>query len=346
MIATSTDRKMLSSGTPAAEGKHRRFRFLLRLVLCCVLLAAIARTADLEEVVATLATVRLDWLLVACSLVLINRILMAYKWTLLLGCRGIRLSLPTAVRVYYVGFTIGVFTPGGLGGDAYRLYAVSRQGSASIVAASIVIERVIGLAVVGLAAVATLPVSATYVHRNSGTALYAIIAVALLSVLAFLASLFPPLVRRLTGWVPRVSATRLGARMNRFYDAYAAYRNHPRTLAAFAGLTGIELLTLIILNFAATRALGLDVSFIYYLSVMPLLHILVRLPISFQGLGVQEGLFAYFLVIAGFSASQGLSVSILHRAFEIFGVILPGTILLLLGSGRRAVEPSVLKRER
>lgn len=54
------------------------------------------------------------------------------------------------------------------------------------------------------------------------------------------------------------------------------------------------------------------------------------IPISFQGIGVLEGLFAYFLSAGGFSATDGLAIAFLLRLAEVVLGFLPATIMLWL----------------
>ena len=62
---------------------------------------------------------------------------------------------------------------------------------------------------------------------------------------------------------------------------------------------------------------------------MPLPHLLMRLPVHFNGIGLQEGLFAYFLQRVGYGPAEGLAVSVLLRAVELFAILLPGLGMIL-----------------
>ena len=159
------------------------------------------------------------------------------------------------------------------------------------------------------------------------------------SLILVLCSLSPALVEGIVRRVPRVHGWPLVRKVLEYYRAYSEFRNRPVVLLVFVGLTFLELLFLILVNFLIARSLGVDVSFVYFLAVMPLLHILVRLPISYQAIGVQEGLFVFFLTAVGFSASDGLSVSLLHRAVEILVGVVPSVILLARPSTRRGEQP-------
>lgn len=78
----------------------------------------------------------------------------AMTWAIL--CRqlgGLRLSWPTALRVYYAAQALGGITPANLGGDAYRVVAVrtARMGWGAAVAPVLVQRATSYLALAGLA---------------------------------------------------------------------------------------------------------------------------------------------------------------------------------------------------
>jgi uncharacterized protein (TIRG00374 family) len=301
---------------------------LLRLAIGVILVGAIGWTIDPRAIAASLAS--LDPLLfaVVCVLSLLDRALMASKWNLLLRARDIALSMRQAISLYFVGHLIGAFTPGAIGTDAYRVTALAPLRKTPIVVSTILLERLIGLAVIGLFALAALPVSARYLGASSTSIVLVIVAGATLAITTLVASLCPRLLAGVTPWVSRGPVRAVAEKLHGFSHAYTENRRHPGTLLAFTMLTALEVVLLVFINFAAARALGVPVSFGYLLAVMPLVHILVRLPISFQAIGVQEGLFAYFLVAAGFSAADGVSVALLLRVAELLSAFVPGAILL------------------
>jgi uncharacterized protein (TIRG00374 family) len=334
----------VASTLPPEEGKpHRGAGFALRLVICVSLLGLVFWATDLADVGRTLASANLAILVLTCAIVVIDRGLMAYKWNLLLRSRGVRISHGEAFRLYLSGHVLATVTPGAIGADAYRVTVLAKPGRTAVVISTVLIERVIGLAVLGAVAALTVPFSARYLGPQSGSITWWTIGLAVITVGGLGLSLYPPAVDFFARRVPFVSRSRLYRKLRDFYDVYADYRNRKSLLAAFAILTVVELLLLIVVNFLAARALGIEVSFVYFLSVMPLLHLLVRLPVSFHGIGVQEGLFAYFLAAVGFTAAEGLSVSLVLRGLEILCLILPGAAILWLAPVRygRAADSSV-----
>ena len=73
---------------------------------------------------------------------------------------------------------------------------------------------------------------------------------------------------------------------------------------------------------------------------MPVVYVLVRLPITPQAIGIQEGAFVVILANAGLPAELGLTVSLVQRIIEWATSILPGALFFCLGFLRPRVAPT------
>ncbi len=153
------------------------------------------------------------------------------------------------------------------------------------------------------------------------------------------------LMRVIGRWVPGLRTSGVGKRLRGFVTTLLQYRQYPGTLLVFGFATLLEVLAYFIINYLAARALGLQVSLVFFLFSMPLVHLILRIPISIQGIGVQEGCFVYALMQHGFTVTEGLSVSVVQRALEWVVAIVPGGLLWWLTSGpsHQAVSSGLIK---
>jgi len=319
--------------TGANDPRPHRLSLLLRVFIGLVLLAWVIRPLDLQDVVRRIAALSPLPTLALCAALVLRRVLMAYKWALLLRARQIPISTWQAIRLYHIGYLVGTFIPVGIGNVVYRIAALSGYKKNQIVISSILIERIIGTAVIGAMAAMGLPVSIRYLPQ-SGWLAWGIALGAALTILVVALSLNAAAVSALGRQLSFISPTRLRRRLKEFYEAYAEYRHHRSTLIAFTLLTVAEAVTLISLTYWAAVALGIKIPFLYLLGTMSILHILLRLPISIDGIGLQEGLFAYLFVLGGLSAADGLSVSLLQRLAGLLAGHLPAAIMLCFGTKR------------
>lgn len=338
LLSTSTD-----TSTTAIPGKDRHLRgwlpFAVRIVIGLSLLVALFWAIDIRAVSRSLTSICAVPVIALCIMALIERVLKAYKWNLLLRARQISISLWQAMRLYYVGNLFGAFTPGRIGTEAYRVTALSSFRKTQVVISTIILERFIGLAVTCIFAAIGLPVSAKYLGTNSLLVVWIILAVATSAVLGVWISLSPSFIKGVTRQLPYLLRIKFAEKLQEFYHTYAEYRTHRHTLSAFTALTALHLTVLISLIYLAARSFDIGISFGFLVCTMPLILILLLLPVSIDGIGVQEGLFAYLFVIAGFSAADGLSISLLFRLTQLMLVYLPGSIMLWLCPVR--VLPSV-----
>lgn len=288
---------------------------------------------DLSTFFNTLASLSPLHFLLMLATAALGRLLRAWKWNLLLRARDINISTWQALRMSFVSHFAGAWTPGQIGGDAYRLLALRDFRKSDVVLTTLVIERYAGLCAVSFFAIVGLPFTLPYLYRLSPWMVPVLLAMILL-VVAVVPGLFS---RRLLGLllrcVPQIRGGVLEAKMRSFYRTFLEYRHHRSTLIAFSVAALLEVLSYFVLNYLSARALGIPVSLGYFLFAMPIVHLFLRIPISVQALGIQEGCFAYALALHGFEPAQGLAVSIVQRALEWIVSIAPGGLLLWLTTG-------------
>ena len=311
----------------------------MRLALGLGLLALAVGSAELATVGETLLGLN-PWLaLAALALFLGDRALMAYKWDVLLRARSIGIGFLTALRLYLVSGLVGTVTPGGIGGDVYRVVALAGFRPKSAVAATVIVERLLGVVVMGLFTLATLPAAAEYFGLTSPAAAWSIVVLVVASLGAFLLPLRPGAAERLWQRVPLLRLQRIRDKLDLFLAAYREPGAHSAT-ATFLALTVLDMLVMIAVDLVAARALGIDAPWLFFIVTTPAIQFLGRLPITVGGLGVQEGLYVVALVHAGFPPETGVAFALLRRVIPLCIAQLPAALLLWL----RPVPTTLVER--
>jgi uncharacterized membrane protein YbhN (UPF0104 family) len=113
------------------------------------------------------------------------------------------------------------------------------------------------------------------------------------------------------------------------YHLFKEYRNHRGTLIKVFGLSVVEQMAPILGHAILVLALGIDVSMWALVAIIPIIVLAARLPVSFDGIGVQEGLFVGLFALAGVSAAEALLMSISARVIIILSA-LPWAIQYLI----------------
>lgn len=309
------------------HGRRSRAAFLLRLGVSAGLVLLLFLLADWRRVGARLAGADPVFLLLVLVLATSDRLLMAWKWWLLLRGRAADVGPWAAVRAYYLASFAGYFLPMTVGADAVRVGALAAPGRTAGLVASVVLERTVGaLAQAVLAAVSVATLIALGLGARIGPPerwlLGGIVA------LAFCA--FP-----LTFAAARWLAGRLGPRggwrgaLRALAASYASYGDAAPLLAVFFGLTLLEGGFPVAIHYTAGRALGLDPGWTFFIATVPLAYLVARLPVSVGGLGFLEFSFVSLAGLLGLGWSDALALAGLATALYLVA-LLPGAALHLV----------------
>jgi uncharacterized protein (TIRG00374 family) len=265
-------------------------------------------------------------------LLLSDRALMAFKWNLLTQVKGMSISLWQSLRIYLISNFVGIFLPTGVGGDIYRVYYTSaRQGRTQDVVASVVVERFVGIvasaafALLGLLLMALFGVG---LHRS-----FNLIAITsgflIVALLAFWVSSRTLMVEVLQSLLSTNKSSWLLKKCLLCHEAYSEYRQYKGLLLVFFCLSLFEQGFFALANYGGAKAIGMDVKFIYFIGIIPLCQILMRIPISINAIGVQEGLYALLFTQMSVSVTEAVFLALLVRVGHWL-VVLPGAIFYLM----------------
>jgi uncharacterized membrane protein YbhN (UPF0104 family) len=308
------------------RGASRR-GFVLRLAVSVGLLLLLLLFVDWGRLAARLRTADALPMLGIVVLATADRLLMAWKWWLLVQARDVALGLWPAVRAYYVASFAGYFLPMTLGADAVRIGALAGRGRTAALVASVVLERLIGaLAQAVLATLSVATLVALGLGARVGPAERWVLGAAL--GLAFAAFPFTFPVARWVG--KRVGAPGGWRRAVRLLcQQYADYGAATGLLCLFFALTLAEGMLPVSIHYLAGRALGLDPGWSFYIATVPLVFMVARLPVSVGGLGFLELSFVSLAGLLGVGWTDAFAIAGLATALYVVALI-PGAVLYLL----------------
>lgn len=256
---------------------------LLKVALSALLIVVILRFVDLHEVGRTLRSASLPYVALVVGLYIAGQLMSACKWWLLARAGGVHATFLTALRAYYIGMYVNCFGLGMVGGDVARgfLLAGSKEDRATALA-SVVADRVHGLAVLSYIGVFSVLIFGAPMHSD-------VLLTTLLSCSAGITFLWffgPWCVEAL------LPQSKFKTQVERILTAF------PRSLPALGVISAISAaihLLQISLHLLMGLAIGVYLPWRVIYSVIPLVNILSSLPISWNGLGVRETSYKYFL---------------------------------------------------
>ncbi|MFN8534742.1 MAG: lysylphosphatidylglycerol synthase transmembrane domain-containing protein [Dehalococcoidia bacterium] len=313
--------------------------FALRLCVSVALVTWLIYQENPAKIWAEAQRASLAVLLVAFVLYLSAISLNAYKWGVLLRAQGAEVPLGQLIRSTFVGLFFGNFLPSNVGGDAVRAFDLSRyMANGTIAATSVIVDRMTGL-LVFIASAAIFGLVAAFWTGSSALWQVSILSLALFlgGALLFLGLITRSVTRQakyLFDLIPPLNRLRMTGRM--VADAFAAYRRAPGAVAWAAIVSfGIQTLTSVV-NWLVGVSLGLDAPFIYFFVFNPIIAFILLVPISINGIGIQQAVYVFFYAtLAGLmSESQALTMSLLMHAVIITSGLLGG--LVWLQASRRA----------
>lgn len=258
-------------------------------------------------------------------LVLVDRVVMIWRWLLLLRASGTPIGSGEAARIFLVSSFVGSFLPAGVGGDAARAYALGqRTAQRGAAVASVAADRILGVIAIAITgAVGVL----LYARAEDATTLGRIAAWS--AAVVFAGSVAATWADRWLRWLPErlwhVAPVRWSLRIA---DGLAAYRATPATLLAVFLLSLAVQWLRIVQAYGLGLGLGIDVPFSYYLVFMPVGLLLLLLPVSISGFGLPQGAIVWMLRPLGVPDPLSLALTTLIILSGLFGN-LPGAVLYL-----------------
>ena len=317
-------------------------RIIVTLLLCALLLIYVA---DIHLVVQTMARCDPFWVGVALLAFLLDRVIMSYKWGLLLAIRGYGISLVQKLMVYCSAMMWGLALPSTVGADGIRVMLVRSFGvRVDDTLATILVERGIGFIVALLTAVASLIILRTMLPQAPiyDYALAFGVAGLLCAIIILVFSFTSHALNSVLGLIPRrFSESKAVQILERLHEAYVSLASDRRRITAFSILTLVEHVMVIICYALVAKALQVEFDPAFVFAAVPLAILVSRLPISLDGIGVYEGIFVAIMALGGVRPADALAVSLAARALQIV-VWLPWWLMLAARTGvRPPTEPVV-----
>jgi uncharacterized membrane protein YbhN (UPF0104 family) len=258
------------------------------------------------------------------------------RWMVLLVGQGLRLPFRYLAGTFFIGRFFGMFLPGTLGLDGYRLYDSIRQTRRPIECTAVIaVEKLIGfIALFGWLFI-TLPMGITVIRSKGLELHWTVLAVILVVFAAFIAFVLlllfsPSLARTLFRVLPIPFKRRFHDRFDEVLQATTAYSDK-RLLLIKAILLGFGVhLGTILMYVGTARAIateGVTLKDIFFAA--PLMITGTVFGPSIGGEGIRELVFTYLLGNLGTAAKAFL---LAHLGFWIgeFLLSLPGAVAYAL----------------
>ncbi len=258
-------------------------------------------------------------ILLVLVLVFVSRLATFGRWYTLLKEQTPTLTITDTLKLTFAGLFASNVLPTTIGGDVLRLAGAVRLGlSTSLAAASLVVDRLVGMTGMALMLPFSLPVLSAYLRSRN--------------LAAPAAGMVVPLIDRLKNGVRKVLQNL------RFWS------KHPLILLKALGFTLIHQVIIYLIIRILIEGMGETLSFWQIAGIWSLTYFINLLPISINGLGLQEVTITnLFTLLGGLSPATSIALALILRLVWLIGS-LPGAFFIgevLSGKSPAEVEESL-----
>jgi hypothetical protein len=240
----------------------------------------------------------------ALILVMISRFAVAGRWHVLMHSAGTGITPRQSIRLTFAMLFASNFLPTTIGGDVVRLAGAIRLGfDQAISLASLVVDRVVGMTGMAMALPFGIPAYIQY-HTISPTT--TAIAIPWLNPLADKIQHF----------------------LSGLMQALKIWLNKPTSLLGSLGFTWVHMLCTFSTVWILLVGMGEQISFWLVMGLWSATYFVTLLPISINGMGLQELAMTFFYVaLGGISPASGLTLAVLMRLLQMIAS-LPGALFI------------------
>jgi len=286
-----------------------------------------------DEILDFLTTVTVEdinfyFLFLAAFMHLTGLLISAVRWKMLLQLHGVNPTINYLNKSLLIGIFLNNFLPSSIGGDTYRAYdaaTLKNSGWPKSISA-ILVER--GTGVIGLVCFVLLSLFLGFRLTEFNTIFLVVIILFVLVSIFLLLLLNPRLLKPLNFLFKIKFMRKLKDKLKSIVEAFAVFSNK-KVLFVVVFLSFLMQFNVILHYYFAALALKIDISFVSFLFMVPIVLLVAMIPISIGGIGIRENTTVYFLVSFGVLTSKAAIFPLLILFMLLLESIIGGVLFLI-----------------
>jgi uncharacterized membrane protein YbhN (UPF0104 family) len=250
----------------------------LKIIVSVISILFVLKKTDIREVLSVLKTVDWKLLLPATLFFIVSKLVSAYRLNIYF--RNINVIIPEKInlKLYLLGMFYNLFLPGGIGGDGYKVWVLSKNtgSKARYLAAAVLLDRICGMTVI--------------------------------MVIVLLSALFISVFGLFRLFVPfLIFLLLIGYRMSvkKIFPSFGASINITTIYSVVVQV--FQIITILFIAWATGFSGGVN----YLILIFLLSSVVAVLPFTIGGLGAREVVFMYGSNMLSVSVGESLAISIL-----------------------------------
>jgi len=291
----------------------KKVSYFVKIVLSACFLYVLFTKFSTENMLNILGKVKIAPFLLSTVLIGINPLILTKKFMVLFSSFKQFPSFGEMLRINIILRFYSFLVPSSVGVWALRGYKVWHAGMGKAdIAAIILIERLLFLLVLDVFAIFSLSFSGNTAFSTVKNIVLPVAAMVLIALFLILAILKIPRIReKCFGWLSALLA-KIGLRksLERIIDVFSTKFSY-RLLGKCILLGVIWHLLFCLRVYLVFVAVNISLSIMTVMWIASIALFLQILPLSFAGLGIRESVYAFFLIMYGFSGENGVMIGFL-----------------------------------
>lgn len=306
-----------------------KFKLKYLNIIGIILLFSIIYQIGLDNIVKAFYKIDLFYLFIAIGLIVPLTLMRGLKWLLITKYHNVKFSFSNSCIIYLIGQYFSILTPGRIGEIIKALYVKEKTKTLSKPLSIIIVDRFIDMFALLLFSLFGAFYLASYFTDKLFIQLFVFLIIVLISTILFLKKRFlSKLLKPIYLFIipARFKATVLN-HFNELYDELTAFSKKYLNII-FLIVFGLTLWFIgIIQGYMLILSLQLDVNFLYFAAIAPIVVSITLLPITISGIGTREASFIFFLSLVGVPPESSVAYSILEMIVTYLAYGLIGWIL-------------------
>lgn len=288
--------------------KHKYLIKVLKTALGVCLLTLLIFIVKPSKLIATFKNLSFFDIVLLILISFILVFISTLKWYILVKKLGEKLNLLKLYKLYFVGYFINLFLPSFLGGDFVRSITIGKKIGQHKALTATFLERYTGF-------IAMLFLGFIFMFFVDFIPIETKIAITVLFLGSIIITLLSLSKRLLSKFSFLPYSDKFLPHIQKIQDSLLIFKNDKKLIVQTFFLSFLFHTITVVNTMVAGYAIGWDNPSAFGLFiVLPLIFLISCIPLSPNGLGIQEGAFSYFLIKVGATPEQALAVALILRA--------------------------------
>jgi uncharacterized membrane protein YbhN (UPF0104 family) len=303
-------------------------KLFVRVGVSAALLYFVLRSIDLGAFWERVRGMNPAWLVLALIAYAGQQMIGVWRWDRLLRAQHVEVAKRTLTESIWVSMFFNNFLPSNIGGDVVRIKDTApAAGSKTLATTVVLVDRALGLtALLVVAATGALAawLSGTYVPGSR----WLWLACGLIVTAAILVIAMPDFVGHLLAPARALNRPWVTERAQRLEDAVLRFGKAPSVLVGAFGAAIVVQLTVVAFYLLTAKGLSVQLPTLLGAVLIPVSLAVQLAPISINGFGVREAVFAFFFRRFGLPADAAVALSLVSTGM-VMGLSLVGGLLFV-----------------